>query len=280
MMRRTAIDHDGRTRRRATVSAAELRRDYRTGFKAELDQRELWTYYAMRPVSFPVAALLIRLGIGANQVTGLSLVALVAGCLLLGFGSTGLALLGTVLLSGWLVLDCADGTIARYHKSFSPYGAYLDTVSGYAAYALVYLAAGVGAYNRPDQILLERLAAGGPGLDAGTWLLLGAWASIAALWSRLAFQKFRSTFDGTEVRRHQVLDASAGGAVVAGRGLRQVGNDLLNLSGVLLPLLFVAVLVGALDLFLLFTALGNTAALVVTMRWLLRRAASASTSAR
>jgi hypothetical protein len=258
-------------KRHRTVSIEELRSDYRRGSKIEEDRNEVWTFYLARPVSFYCAAAFLRLGATANQVTWLSFVVLVFGCLLLGLGGHGAALLGAGLLNVWLVLDCVDGTIARFHNSQSLYGAFLDAMSGYAAYALLFLAIGVGAYNRPDAVWLF----GGDGnsalVDGGVWMFLGGWTSIATLWSRLAYQKFKNTFSAVELKRHHLINAPQGRSWI--RRLLGMGNDLLNVSGVLLPLLFLATLLGALDAFLLLASLGNTALLIVALSLLLRRAA-------
>ncbi|HEX6143394.1 MAG TPA: CDP-alcohol phosphatidyltransferase family protein [Geminicoccaceae bacterium] len=255
------------------VSAADLRAGYRGGSKAAEDRNEAWTYHVVRPASFHVAAAFMRAGITANQVTWLSMIVLVGGCLLLGFGSYPAAVLGAVLINGWLLLDCADGNIARHHGTFSTYGAFLDTIGGYAAYALVFLAAGLGACNRPDEVWLAPFP-NDPGGGGAVWLLLGAWASIAALWTRLVFQKFKNSFGALELRRHDAIGPATRRSWR--RTLMSAGNNLLNVSGGLLVLLFLAVLLGALDLFLLLAASGNTVVLVLTFAWLLRRAAAAA----
>ena len=107
-------------------------------------------------------------------------------------------------------------------------------------------------------------------MDGAPWLVLGAWASIAALWSRLVFQKFKNGF-GATLGRHALIDEARSWRAT----LIRAGNNLLNVSGGALVLLFVATLFGALDLFLLLAALGNTAVLILTFGRLLRRAATA-----
>jgi phosphatidylglycerophosphate synthase len=258
----------------ADVSATDFRTDYDGGSKAADDRNEIWTYYVVRPVSFHLAAVFIRVGITANQVTWLSFAVLSAGCALLGFGSYLAAVLGAGLINAWLLLDCVDGNIARYQKTSSTYGAFLDTIGGYGAYALVFLAAGIGAYNRPGDLGGVTFWSAGATVDGAVWMFLGAWASIAALWTRLVFQKFKNSFGGTELRRHHLIGASARQSWA--RRLIGVGNNVLNVSGGALVLLFAATLFGTLDLFLLLAALGTTAVLVLTFASLLRRAAAAN----
>lgn len=256
----------------AEVSAADFRTEYKGGSKAADDRNEIWTYYVVRPVSFYVAALLMRAGVTANQVTWLSFGVLLSGCALLGFGSHLAAVLGAGLINAWFLLDCVDGNIARYQKTSSAYGAFLDTMGGYGAYALVFFTAGIGACNRPGDLGMMPFWSEHAAANGALWLSLGAWASIAALWTRLMFQKFKNSFGGTELRRYHLIEGPVRRSWA--RRVASIGHNLLNVSGAALVLLFLAMLFQALDLFLLFVALGTTTVLVLTFARLLRRAAA------
>lgn len=257
----------------AEVSAADFRTDYHGGSKAADDRNEIWTYYVVRPVSFHLAAVFIRAGITANHVTWLSFAVLLAGCALLGFGSYMAAVLGAGLINAWLLLDCVDGNIARYQKTCSAYGAFLDTMGGYGAYALVFLAAGIGAYNRPGDLAGLTVWGEAAAVDGVVWISLGAWTSIAALWTRLVFQKFKNGFGETEFRRYHLFEGPPRQSWA--RRVTAIGNNVLNVSGGALVLLFLATLFGALDVFLLLATIGTTTVLVLTFTRLLRRAAAA-----
>ena len=264
--------HDRLMNGGADVSATDFRTDYDGGSKAADDCNEIWTYYVVRPVSFHLAAVFMRAGVRANQVTWLSFAVLLSGCALLGFGPYLAAVLGAGLINAWLLLDCVDGNIARYQKTSSAYGAFLDTMGGYGAYALVFLAAGIGADNRAGD--LEGMTFwSDDAVDGAVWVALGAWTSIAALWTRLVFQKFKNTF-GTELRRYHLIEGAARQSWA--RRVAGIGNNVLNVSGGALVLLFVATLFRALDVFLLLAALGTTTVLVLTFARLLRRAAAAA----
>lgn len=257
----------------AEVSATDFRTDYDGGSKAVDDRNEIWTYYVVRPISFHLTAVFIRAGITANQVTWLSFAVLLLGCALLGFGSYLAAVLGAGLINGWLLLDCVDGNIARHQKTSSTYGAFLDTMGGYGAYALVFFAAGIGAWTRPGDLGWMAFRSENMAVDGAVWLSLGAWASIAALWSRLVFQKFKNCFGDAELRRYHLIEGPARRSWA--RIITGVGNNVLNVSGGALVLLLMATLFGALDVFLLLAALGTTTVLVFTFARLLRRAAAA-----
>jgi hypothetical protein len=82
--------------------------------------------FLSRPLSRRLTPWALRLGLSPNQVTVASvLVGLAAaGCFALGRPVA--LVVGAVLLQLSLVLDCVDGDVARYTRSFSPLGAWLD----------------------------------------------------------------------------------------------------------------------------------------------------------
>jgi phosphatidylglycerophosphate synthase len=256
-------------RARSNATPRDLRSDYKAHQKAQEDQQELWTYYVVRPASFYPTALLLRLGISANEATWIAMATLLLGCLLLAAGSYGCSIAGALLVNAWLVLDCCDGNMARFLRSASAYGAFLDALGGYMAYALLFFALGVGAFFHPENLLLSRASDVTPEVWGSAVLLLGAWSSLASVWARLVFQKFRNSFGDTELKRHDFTDAR-----LAGARILTIGNNLLNVSGILPVVVFLAVACRAIDLLLLVACAGNTAILLLVARRLLRRAAS------
>lgn len=108
-----------------------------TSSKRQSERTELWLAYVIRPLSFPVTWVLANLGISANTVTVISLVLLVAALLMIALGSQLIAVLGGILLSGWLVLDCADGSLARLSGKGTKFGEYLDAIGSYVVYGFL-----------------------------------------------------------------------------------------------------------------------------------------------
>ena len=100
-------------------------------------------------------------------------------------------------------------------------------------------------------------------------IVAGAWASLSALWIRLVYQKWSNTFPNAG-GRHDLMPGEGGGAHSLFARAARIGNNLLNISGLLLPLLLLAVLLHALDLFVVVAALGNTGILVLALRKILR----------
>ena len=81
------------------------------------------------------------------------------------------AALGAVLLiQAQILLDCADGEIARWRKQFSPAGIYLDRIAHYLTETALPIALGVRADGGWDEL--------------GTYTMLGLVAAVLALFVR------------------------------------------------------------------------------------------------
>lgn len=111
---------------------------------------EHWTAdLYLRDLSPYVTWLLLRTSISANGVTGLMILtgwATAAALLIPGFGGAALAL---VLGQAQMLVDCCDGEVARWRKTSSPAGAFLDSVGHYSTESLIAIALGVRAAGWP-----------------------------------------------------------------------------------------------------------------------------------
>lgn len=125
-------------------------------------------YFFARPVSYPITALFIALGMSANTASAASILFAILSIIAAAMTSSAWLIGGFVML--WLILDCVDGNIARFTRTGSNRGEFLDAMGGYTITAGIYLAIGYGTGN------LESLA-------------LGALASIFAIFSRLILNK-------------------------------------------------------------------------------------------
>lgn len=115
----------------------------------------------MRHLSPYVSRTCVRLGMSPNQVTGLMIVtALAAAASLLIPGVWG-PLLCVFFGQAQLLLDCADGEVARWRKLTSPKGIFLDAVGHYTAEGLVPLFLGLRAALLSDQPQWQWAALGG-----------------------------------------------------------------------------------------------------------------------
>jgi len=89
--------------------------------------------YIARPSAVYGTWLAIRVGLSANQVTGLALFAAVAGSVGIGTGTRTGFLVGTIFLCFSFWLDRVDGQLARWYKTASLNGVYYDYLMHYVA---------------------------------------------------------------------------------------------------------------------------------------------------
>lgn len=111
---------------------------------------EHWTASLyLRNLSPYVTWLLLRTPISANGVTGLMIICgwTISFALLIP-GIWG-ALLGLVLSQVQMLIDCCDGEVARWRRTSSPAGAFLDAVGHYSTEALIPLALAIRAAGYP-----------------------------------------------------------------------------------------------------------------------------------
>src|SRR5215218_8722687 len=98
----------------------------------------------------------VRVGVSANAVTLASFAAGLGAAAALAVGTRPWLVAGALLLQLSFVLDCVDGQIARYTRTFSPLGAWMDVVFDRVNEILVFAALAVGS---------------GRGWDRDAWVL-------------------------------------------------------------------------------------------------------------
>jgi phosphatidylglycerophosphate synthase len=132
---------------------------------------EHWTgTLYMRRISPYLTRLLVPTGISPNGVTWLMILSGgAAGAVLLVSGLPG-TVLAALLAQLQMLLDCSDGELARWRRSFSAAGIFLDKLGHYVAEGLIPLGLGVHAD-------------GGLG-SVGGWTTLGALLSLLVLFNK------------------------------------------------------------------------------------------------
>lgn len=255
-------------RKAKKISVDELRSNYKEHPKFDQDKNELMGFHVWRPLSFYPTAFFMNIGLTANQTTWISLVILVLGCFLLAVGDYPAAVAGAALLNVWLVLDFVDGNIARYEKSCSGYGEFIDALGAFLAH-LSFFAAGVGFYVSGDSLFSAGLGWPSEGY-AGLILILASIASLSAVWIRLVYHKFKNTFPALDFEKHDVISFRDRSSIPA--LLFHLGHNLVNFSGLLLPAFLLAAALRCLDVLLILVTIANTSILVITLYRVLRLA--------
>jgi phosphatidylglycerophosphate synthase len=115
----------------------------------------------MRRLSPHLTRLLVATPLSANAVTALMIPAGLLAALCLSFPGVLPAVGAVALVQLQLLLDCADGEVARWRRTESPAGVYLDQIAHYSTEAALPIALGVRA-------------------DGG-WDSLGGWTALGLL---------------------------------------------------------------------------------------------------
>ena len=129
-----------------------------------------FTSFFVSPYSKYIARWAARRGLTPNVVTSVSMAmgVVAAGCF--AAGSRAGLVAGALLLQAAFTLDCVDGQLARYTRTFSKFGAWLDSVFDRAKEYVVFAGLALGASRMGDPV----------------WMLAGA---------ALTLQTVRHAFD-------------------------------------------------------------------------------------
>jgi phosphatidylglycerophosphate synthase len=101
----------------------------------------------LRDAALPVTWLLLHTGVTANQVTLVSLAIGLAGTCFLAIPGTEPFLTGVLLLQLWYFLDHVDGQIARYRKTSSLTGRFLDFLTHHIEHTTLFFALGYYGFS-------------------------------------------------------------------------------------------------------------------------------------
>lgn len=133
-----------------------------------------------RPVSFYISSIATKLNISANQISYFSTILAVVACISFLFNSFIARLFGSILINLWLILDCADGNIARSIKK-QPFGEFADATSSYILVSLMCITISFSVYFTGGILFDEK----------SPWIIfIGAVASISDTLMRLVYQKY------------------------------------------------------------------------------------------
>ena len=121
----------------------------------------------MRRISLRVTRLLVATPLSANAVTFLMIPTGLLAAFVLSLPGLVAALGAALLAQLWLLLDCCDGEVARWRRTFSPKGPYLDALGHYTIEAGLPAALGIRADGGWDSI--------------GGWTALGLTVSVLVL---------------------------------------------------------------------------------------------------
>lgn len=141
-----------------------------------------------RPISFWVANLCVKAGVNANEISIYSAIIAIIACILYIPDNLNVNIIGGVLISVWLLLDCVDGNLARSFKK-QPFGEFVDAMSSYILVAFLGTCLGIHVYYSGGILFDEKCPWG---------IVLGAVASSSDTLMRLIYQKYKNTYRDLE----------------------------------------------------------------------------------
>jgi len=127
----------------------------------------------LRAISPYLTRWLLRTPISANQVTWLMIASGIGAAVALLIPGMGGAVLAVLLGQLQMLWDCCDGEVARWRRTSSPMGVFLDRVGHYATEGLIPIALGLRAAAFPTE-----------GWYSSGWPFLGAVLAVLVLWNK------------------------------------------------------------------------------------------------
>jgi phosphatidylglycerophosphate synthase len=153
----------------------------------------------VRDAALPMTRLLLHTKVTADQVTLISLAVAMAGMAVLTWFGDGWFFFGVFLLQLWYYLDHVDGQIARYRKTVSLTGRFLDFMTHHIVHTVFLFALGFYAYRVSDAVL---------------WIVLGFFVSMMLLVFNLIHDvKYKTFFEWIEAQGGATIRGGAEGKI-------------------------------------------------------------------
>ena len=142
---------------RAFIDLQRLRNEYRNSLKPP-ETEEPINQVVNRPAAFIVAKLFGRLGAGPNLVTLISMIFGVSSGIFFAKGTHPELLIGALLLEGMVILDCADGQLARMLQKSSQFGKTIDGLCDIVTHFSIFYGTAYALYTQTGSVLPFLLA--------------------------------------------------------------------------------------------------------------------------
>lgn len=210
----------------------------------------LWVKIIIRKLSFIFTWLFINLKCSAWTASMISAIVALVGSLCLCFSDSLWRVIGVCLIEFWLILDCVDGNIARVRKTSSEYGEFIDALSGYYVTGFVFVGIGVAAFFTTSLNLFEPYY----------YVVLGGLSSVAGLLSRIIHQKYTYTVLVTKGK-----DCLPEKEIIKKNSIQYFRSRIdkeIGISGLFMPFLIVACVLGLYDFMTIFYALFHVVGLI------------------
>jgi hypothetical protein len=207
-----------------------------------------------RPVSFVLSSLFSSVGWTANSVSYLSAVVAIMAC---AFFVSGAPIAGAILINVWLLLDCADGNIARCVKK-EKYGDFADSMSSYVCGGFMFACMGYSVCMTGGIIFQQ---------GDSRIVLIGAIAGSCDSLMRLLYQKFKNSSYLIGIDAYTSEDPERESGL---NRLRMKVDATVSLGGFLPSAVLLGAIFGALDLVVCIWAAYYAVTFLATSVYLVR----------
>ena len=153
--------------------------EYRKSLKL-VEVEEIFDLYFYRPLAFGLVKAIYSTNITPNQLTVFSMFVGVLGGVSFGFGHRSAVVFGALLYALAIVIDCADGQLARLKKTGTRLGRILDGLIDYVVSVAAYVGIAIGLAPESEH-------------PAVWWLLLAA-AGASNLFHSISLDYYRNRF--------------------------------------------------------------------------------------
>ncbi|NMC99438.1 MAG: CDP-alcohol phosphatidyltransferase family protein [Bacteroidales bacterium] len=195
----------------------------------------IWTKLVLRPLSYPITWILLRLNVSANFVSYTSILFSISGAMLFSTFHPTYSLIGALLLNFYAILDCVDGNIARVTRTSNPFGGWADAIMGHISLTATIFGLGIYSYFSTHNWIMLLLA----GLTASSNLLM-----------RTAYQAYKN-----------IIPESAKKTV----SLEMMIAETFGVTGLLMPALLIMLFTGGIEYLLFFNGLLYIGGCIVTI---------------
>ena len=149
----------------------------------KLKKEPLICRFFYRPISYYLSVFCAKCNISANSISYFSTIVGIISCFLFLPGSKILAILGSIGINFWAILDCVDGNLARCIKK-QPFGEFADALSSYILVAFMCTSISFYVYLNGGLII---------GKGCAWIILIGAFSSSGDTLMRLVYQKYKNS---------------------------------------------------------------------------------------
>jgi phosphatidylglycerophosphate synthase len=118
-------------------------KEYRASLKI-IELEELPDLFFFRPMAFMLVKAVYHTPLTPDQISALAMLCGIIAGICMGQGTAIGTIWGGIFITGSMILDCADGQLARLKKNGTPVGRIIDGLVDYSTSTSVYVGMGIG----------------------------------------------------------------------------------------------------------------------------------------